>query len=32
MAFTNFGVENLVELIKMHKADPSLLHRDNDET
>lgn len=27
MAFTDFGVENLVELVKMHKADPSLLNR-----
>ena len=31
MAFTDFGVENLVELVKMHKADPSLLHRDDNE-
>ena len=25
MAFTDFGIESLVELIKMHKDDPSLL-------
>ena len=31
MAFTDFGIENLVELVKMHKADPSLLNRGNDE-
>jgi hypothetical protein len=27
MAFTDFGIENLTELIKMHKEDPSLLKR-----
>lgn len=27
MAFTNFGIENLIELIKMHKDDPTLLRR-----
>ncbi|MCK1744433.1 hypothetical protein IVA80_27340 [Bradyrhizobium sp. 139] len=27
MAFTDFGIENLVELIKMHKDDPTLLKR-----
>lgn len=27
MAFTDFGVENLIELIKMHKDDPTLLRR-----
>jgi hypothetical protein len=27
MAFTDFGIENLVELIKMHKQDPTLLRR-----
>jgi hypothetical protein len=27
MAFTDFGIESLVELIKMHKDDPSLLKR-----
>ena len=26
MAFTDFGIENLVELIKMYKDDPSLLN------
>ncbi|MGJ4860747.1 hypothetical protein ACN6KF_006811 [Labrys sp. La1] len=29
MAFTDFGIENLIELIKMHKADPTLLTRWN---
>ena len=27
MAFTDAGIENLIELIKMHKDDPSLLRR-----
>ena len=27
MAFTDFGIENLTALIKMHKEDPSLLER-----
>ena len=27
MAFTDFGVENLIELIKIHKDDPTLLKR-----
>ncbi|WP_413992450.1 hypothetical protein ACMDCR_10355 [Labrys okinawensis] len=27
MAFTDFGIENLTELIKMHKDDPTLLKR-----
>jgi hypothetical protein len=27
MAFTDFGIENLVDLIKMHKDDPSLRKR-----
>lgn len=27
MAFTDFGIENLIELIKMHKEDPTLLSR-----
>ena len=27
MAFTDFGIENLIELIKMHKHDPTLLKR-----
>jgi hypothetical protein len=26
-AFTDFGIDNLIELIKMHKADPTLLKR-----
>jgi len=25
MAFTDFGIENLIELIKMHRDDPTLL-------
>jgi hypothetical protein len=32
MAFTDFGIETLIELIAMHKADPTLLkHRDGPE-
>ena len=27
MAFTDFGIENLRDLIKMHKDDPDLLRR-----
>jgi hypothetical protein len=27
MAFTDFGIENLVELVKIHKDDPTLLDR-----
>lgn len=27
MAFTDFGVENLIELIKIYKDDPTLLRR-----
>ena len=27
MAFTDFGIENLIELIKIHKEDPTLLKR-----
>ena len=27
MAFTDFGVETLMELIKIHKEDPKLLRR-----
>ena len=27
MAFTDFGIETLIELIKMHKDDPTLLKR-----
>lgn len=30
MAFTDFGIENIIELIKIHKADPSLLKRGDD--
>ncbi len=31
MAFTDFGIENLVDLIKMHKDDPTILQRLNSE-
>jgi hypothetical protein len=27
MAFTDFGIENLIDLIKLHKDDPTLLKR-----
>jgi hypothetical protein len=27
LAFTDFGIENLIELIKMYKDDPALLKR-----
>ena len=27
MAFTDFGIENLIELIKIYKNDPTLLER-----
>jgi hypothetical protein len=27
LAFTDFGIENLIELIRMYKADPALLKR-----
>jgi hypothetical protein len=27
MAFTDFGIENLIDLIKIHKNDPTLLKR-----
>lgn len=30
MAFTDFGIENIIELIKIHKAAPSLLKRSDD--
>jgi hypothetical protein len=30
MAFTDFGIETLVDLIKIHKADPQLLKRSTD--
>lgn len=26
-AFTDFGIENLMELVKMHRGDPKLLRR-----
>ncbi|MGY3646949.1 hypothetical protein ACVWW2_002240 [Bradyrhizobium sp. LM4.3] len=29
MAFTDFGIENLMELIRMHKEDAELLRRLN---
>jgi hypothetical protein len=29
MAFTNFGIETLAELIEMHKEDPMILERRN---
>jgi len=32
LAFTDFGVDSLVDLIKMYKDDPSLLRRAADET
>ena len=32
MAFTNFGVESLIELIKIYKDDPTLLKRWDDTT
>jgi len=32
MAFTDFGIESLIELINMHKDDPSLLKRDSGES
>ncbi len=31
MAFTNFGIENLIDLIKIHKGDPTLLKRWDDD-
>jgi hypothetical protein len=30
MAFTDFGIENLIELIKIYKDDPTLLKRWNE--
>jgi hypothetical protein len=27
MAFTDFGIESLIDLIEMHRADPTLLKR-----
>jgi hypothetical protein len=32
MAFTDFGIENLIELIKIYKDDPTLLKRGDDAT
>ena len=26
-AFTDFGIENLTELVRIHKADPSIMRR-----
>jgi len=31
MAFTDYGVENLIDLIKMHRDDPALLSCGDDE-
>jgi hypothetical protein len=31
MAFTDFGIDNLIDLIKMHRDDPSLLQRGDGE-
>ena len=31
MAFTDFGIENLIDLIKMHKDNPTLLKRGDGE-
>ena len=27
LAFTDFGIENLTELVRIHKADPSIMRR-----
>jgi hypothetical protein len=32
MAFTDFGIDSLIELIKIYKDDPSLLHRGESES
>ena len=32
MAFTAFGIESLIDLVKMHKDDTSLLRRTSDES
>ena len=29
MAFTDFGIENLIDLIKIHKDDPTIIERRN---
>lgn len=31
MAFTNFGIETLTDLIEMHKQDPTILQRRNNQ-
>jgi hypothetical protein len=31
LAFTDFGIESLIDLIKMHKDDPTLLRRNDTE-
>jgi hypothetical protein len=30
LAFTDFGIDNLIDLIKIHKDDPTLLKRSDD--
>ena len=32
LAFTDFGIDSLIDLIKMHKDDPTLLRRNDTET
>ncbi len=32
LAFTDFGIDSLIDLIKMHKDDPTLLRRNDSET
>jgi hypothetical protein len=32
LGFTDFGIENLTELIQIHKADPSIMRRFRDAT
>jgi hypothetical protein len=31
MAFTDFGIETITDLIKMHKEDPTILERRNNQ-
>ena len=31
LALTDFGIDNLVDLVKIHKADPTLLERARDD-
>jgi hypothetical protein len=31
LAFTDFGIENLTELVRIHKADPSIMRRYREE-